>query len=152
MSRPCLALPFAAALTFAVACASTPEAPSSPTENPPARAAAAPAEPIDPAQEPVFTPFTDRPQLLNREEVRVSLENNFPVAKREEGGDWVTTVWLYIRDDGVVERIQINDSSGDPVMDEAALRVARVMRFSPAENRGERVSVWVSMPIAFRTR
>lgn len=150
MSRPPFALPFAAALTFAFACASTPEAP--PTDSPPARPSAAPAEPIGPAQEPVYTPFTDRPQLVNREEVRVSLENNFPVAKREEGGDWVTTVWLYIREDGIVERIQLNDSSGDREMDEAALRVASVMRFSPAENRGEPVPVWVSLPITFRSR
>jgi len=151
MSRPRLAHPFAAASTFAFACASMPQAPS-PTDSPPARPAAAPAEPIDPAQEPVYTPFTAPPQLVNREEVRVSLENNFPVAKRNQGGDWATSVWLYIRDDGVVERIRINESSGDPVMDEAALRVARVMRFSPAENRGEPVPVWVSIPVTFRTR
>lgn len=152
MSRPRLALLIATAATFAFACASTPEAPSSPTDSPPARPAAAPAEPIDSAQEPGYTPFTDRPELLNEEEVFAALKDNFPIAKRDEGGNWVTTVWLYVRDDGIVERMQINASSGDPEMDQAALRVASVMRFSPAENRGERVPVWVSLPITFRTR
>jgi TonB family protein len=35
-------------------------------------------------------------------------------------------------------------------MDEAALDVARVMKFSPAKNRGRPVPVWVSIPITFR--
>ena len=34
-------------------------------------------------------------------------------------------------------------------MDDAALRVARVYRFSPALNRDERVAVWVTFPITF---
>jgi outer membrane biosynthesis protein TonB len=37
-------------------------------------------------------------------------------------------------------------------LDEAALQVADVIRFSPALNRDKRVPVWISLPINFQTR
>ena len=37
-------------------------------------------------------------------------------------------------------------------LSEAALKVAEVMRFSPAYNRDKKVQVWVSLPIKFSTK
>jgi TonB family protein len=46
----------------------------------------------------------------------------------------------------------VNEPSGHTSLDEAALRVANVMQFSPAMNRDKKVPVWVSLPITFQTR
>lgn len=51
--------------------------------------------------------------------------------------------------EGRVVRTLINESSGYAELDEAALRVANRMEFSPAWNRDQRVPVWVSVPITF---
>jgi TonB family protein len=37
-------------------------------------------------------------------------------------------------------------------LDQAALAVARVMRFSPAMNRDRDVAVWVEIPIIFTAK
>jgi TonB family protein len=51
-----------------------------------------------------------------------------------------------------VLQARLHTSSGHPQLDEAALRVAPEMRFSPAMNRDKRVQVWVEIPIAFSSR
>jgi len=46
----------------------------------------------------------------------------------------------------------INDSSGHLALDDAALRVADAIEFTPALNRDKLVPVWISLPITFTTR
>lgn len=61
-------------------------------------------------------------------------------------------VWFFIDAEGRVVRTLVNESSGYDELDEAALRVAGRLRFSPAWNRDRRVPVWVSLPITFQVR
>jgi protein TonB len=61
-------------------------------------------------------------------------------------------LFFYINALGVAEEIQIHESSGHQALDEAALRVGSVYRFSPALNRDEPVPVWVLFPITFQAR
>jgi TonB family protein len=61
-------------------------------------------------------------------------------------------VWVRLDDQGEVQDVQVNTTSGQPSLDDAALRVARVMEFSPAMNRDKQVPVWVSIPIQFQVR
>jgi TonB family protein len=107
-----------------------------------------PAPPRVEAQ-PTFTPMTERPELRNVGEVQEALRSAYPPVLRDAGVRGTPTVWFFIDDEGVVRRTQLSRPSGYPALDEAALRVAPVMRFSPARNRGEPVSVWVEIPIAF---
>jgi protein TonB len=58
-------------------------------------------------------------------------------------------VYYYIDADGKVEDVRIDKSSGHQDLDQAALKVARVMRFAPALNKDQKVPVWVSFPITF---
>jgi TonB family protein len=51
-----------------------------------------------------------------------------------------------------VRDVQINQSSGQPSLDEAALKVGQIMKFSPAMNRDKVVPVWVSIPVSFQVR
>ncbi len=101
---------------------------------------------------PVFTPYTKKPDYTNAAEVRRALEREYPPLLRDAGIGGTTIVWFFIDENGVVKNQVIQQSSGNEAMDEAALRVAPVFEFTPAENRGEPVPVWVQLPITFTTR
>jgi protein TonB len=51
-----------------------------------------------------------------------------------------------------VGNVQINKSSGHQALDEAALAVAEMIRFTPARNNEKLVPVWISLPITFSVR
>lgn len=100
---------------------------------------------------PTSTPFTVAPTLRNREEVAAALEREFPPALRAAGVGAVVHLWILIDDDGAVRNIRLDQSSGRSAFDDAAIRVGRAMRYSPALNRGDPVAAWVWIPIAFRS-
>ena len=101
---------------------------------------------------PTFTPMTARPELLNRDAVSRALQQSYPPLLRDAGISGSPTVHFLIDDDGVVLKTQLSKPSGYPAMDEAALAVARTMRFSPATNRDAKVPVWVEIPIQFNAK
>lgn len=104
------------------------------------------------AGDPTFTPYTQRPEILNREEVIAALQTEYRQDLRDAGLEGQTNVWFFIDREGRVTDTRIQQSSGHADLDEAALRVAAAMRFSPALNRDEPVPVWVAFPISFRMR
>ena len=61
-------------------------------------------------------------------------------------------VYFFSGAEGTVGSVQIDQSAGHAALDDAALRVADVYRFSPAMNRDEAVPVWVSFAITFQVR
>jgi len=111
-----------------------------------------PERPRDIGGTPIFTPFTVAPNLLNRYVVGAALEREYPALLRDAGVSGRTIVWIKIDERGVLQDVQINQSSGHPALDAAAIRVARTMEFSPALNRDQVVPVWVSIPIQFQRR
>lgn len=101
---------------------------------------------------PTFTPFTVSPEILNREEVRRAMVNGYPPRLRAAGIGGVVTVYFFIDQEGLVKDRRIHRTSGFETLDDAALAVADVYRFSPALNRDKRVPVWVLIPIEFSVR
>lgn len=108
--------------------------------------------PREPAGDPSFTPFTTAPRLLDAAETARSLEKNYPPLLRDAGIGGEIVLWFLLDAEGTVRQVRIARSSGYPALDEAALRVAEGMRYSPAQNRGERVPVWVQIPVRFSTK
>lgn len=106
----------------------------------------------DIAAAPTFTPFTVAPQLQNLQEVQRVLMREYPTVLRDSGIGGTVTVWFFIDEEGRVQQTRIDQSSGYEALDDAALNVADVYRFSPALNRDSRVPVWVSLPITFQVR
>jgi len=117
---------------------------------PPAEAVAEAVEDISAA--PTFTPYTVGPQLLNRNQVASQMVESYPPLLRRSGIGGTVRVFFFINKEGVVEDYRIHQSSGFDELDEAALAVADVYRFSPAMNRDKEVPVWVSLPIEFQVR
>ena len=101
---------------------------------------------------PVPTPFTVAPELRNRDEVRRALERFYPPFLRDAGIGGTVLVWFFIDETGKVRNHLIKESSGHKALDEAALKVADIMQFTPALNRDKKVPVWVALPIDFRTK
>ncbi len=101
---------------------------------------------------PTFTPYTVRPRLKNEAEVQRALIRFYPSLLRDSGVSGTVTMWFFIDENGKVIRRQVNQSSGYDAFDEAAQKVAELMRFSPALNRDKKVPVWVSIPIVFQTQ
>ena len=101
---------------------------------------------------PAFTPMTVRPEILNRSEVQQALMTLYPPVLRGAGIGGQVFVWFYISEEGTVLDRRISQSSGHVPLDEAALEVADVFRFSPALNREEIVPVWIQLPITFQVQ
>lgn len=123
---------------------------ANPIENLPPPPSAKASEDISKA--PVFTPFTVAPKLLNPDEVRRVLERNYPPLLRDAGIGGSPEVWFFIDEKGHVLKTQLNKSSGYDQLDQAALNVSQIMKFSPAQNRDKTVKVWVSLPITFTAK
>jgi TonB family protein len=100
---------------------------------------------------PAFTPFTVRPQIQNRQEVVDLLEKEYPPLLRKEGVGGMALVWVYIDEEGVVRKVQLDKSTGNEALDRAALKVVAETRFSPALDHDKPVPVWVSFPVTFAT-
>ena len=101
---------------------------------------------------PVFTPYTVKPDYTNGNEVRRALEREYPPLLRDAGIGGTTIVWFFIDEQGVVQNQVVQASSGHQALDDAALRVAPVFKFTPALNRDKAVPVWVQLPITFTTK
>ncbi len=101
---------------------------------------------------PHFTPMTVAPRILNQDEVVNALIRDYPPLLRDAGIGGSVQVWFFIDEQGRVRKRQIDKSSGYPGLDAAALKIADIMRFSPALNRERKVSVWVSLPITFTAK
>jgi periplasmic protein TonB len=100
---------------------------------------------------PIFTPYTVAPELKNRSDVARALERDYPILLKDAGIGGTVLVWFLIDEDGRVIKTQIKDTSGQPALDQAALKVASIMIFTPALNRDRKVKVWVALPIVFRS-
>ncbi len=106
----------------------------------------------DLAKAPTFTPYTVAPDLKNRTEVSKALEKYYPPLLKDAGIGGTVNVWFFIDENGRVIKTQVQKSSGQQSLDDAAIKVANIMRFSPALNRDKKVPVWVALPIVFQTR
>ena len=113
-------------------------------------AAGASGEAQGPARSDGFRILSVAPAMVNEQLVRQALVRSYPVMLREAGIGGLTLVWVLIDEDGRVVRTELKESSGYPALDEAAIKIAPIMRFSPAMNRDQRVKVWVSIPVRFR--
>ncbi len=98
---------------------------------------------------PVFTPMTVRPEIRNRSEVQAALMREYPPVLRDAGIGGQIVVWFFISEEGRVLNRRVSESSGHGALDEAALKVADVFRFTPALNRERIVPVWIQLPITF---
>jgi TonB family protein len=101
---------------------------------------------------PSYTPMTVRPRLINEADVQQALVREYPASLRDAGIGGVVELWLFVDATGKVGNTKVNKGSGSAELDEAALKVAAVMEFTPARNVDRIVPVWFAIPLTFRTQ
>jgi len=75
---------------------------------------------------------------------------DYPDLARKAGIEGKAVVKMLVDIDGSVIEVQILKSSGNQMLDEAALTAARKSKFTPAKQRDKLVRVWVSRPFDFK--
>jgi TonB family protein len=60
-----------------------------------------------------------------------------------------TTLRVRVTEMGVVDSVEVFESSGFPAFDSAAMQGALQLRYSPATRNGRRISVWAKVPVHF---
>ncbi len=109
----------------------------------------------------VENPITDRPKGPDIEvvpyyrlEVKPTLVTStrpvYPDLARRAGIEGVTAVKMLVDTDGSVIKVEIIKSSGNALLDQAAVTAARQHRFTPARQRDRLVRVWISRQFTFR--
>lgn len=96
------------------------------------------------------TPLLALPRLLNRDEVLASLKRFYPESERQAGREGTVIVVIHLGADGAVSSSDIGRGAS-PAFDEAAKKVAALMRFSPAIGLNNK-PVAVRMPQEMRFR
>lgn len=124
-------------------------APTTFEENPVENLPPPPSDASRLGDQPVFTPYTVRPELKNRRAAGRIVERNYPKLLKDAGIGGAVNVWVFIDTNGEVQNAQVQKGSGNSALDDAALKSAREFSFTPALNRDKRVPVWVSIPITF---
>jgi TonB family protein len=98
---------------------------------------------------PVFTPYTVKPEIKNRQRAAEVVLQHYPKILQDAGIGGTVYVWLFIDTEGRVQNAQVQESSGNVTLDEAALAAVQEFEFTPALNMDKRVPVWVAFPIVF---
>jgi TonB family protein len=71
------------------------------------------------------------------------------VVLREEG---TTLIKLLVLEDGRPSSLQVDQSSGYPRLDNAALETVSTWRFKPAHREGKPVEAWLLVPVTFKLK
>jgi protein TonB len=74
----------------------------------------------------------------------------YPELAKQAGIEGTTVVKMLIDIDGSVIDVKILKSSGNQMLDQAAIAAARKSKFTPARQRDKFVRVWVARPMQFR--
>jgi TonB family protein len=90
------------------------------------------------------------PRILNPDDIVGAIADAYPLRLRDGGLGATVGMHFLVGATGVVQQTRIGQISAYRDLDEAALRVAEVYQFSPADLDGEPIPVWVSHAIDFR--
>lgn len=73
----------------------------------------------------------------------------YPEELWDAGLEGRTTLRIFVTEGGVVDSARVEESSGHPVFDSAAVARAHSLRFEPARRGTEAVHTWVLLPVEF---
>ncbi|HSH76241.1 MAG TPA: energy transducer TonB [Longimicrobiales bacterium] len=76
----------------------------------------------------------------------------YPLHMWDQDMEGETLLRVRVIDTGVVDSVEVLQSSGYPSFDSAAVAGARDLRFAPARMDGKRITVWAEVPVYFSKR
>jgi protein TonB len=75
---------------------------------------------------------------------------DYPAQARDRGDEGVVGLRLLVGADGATREVRLHRSSGNRLLDEAALAAAKRWEVEPASIGGRRAEAWVEVPVRFR--
>jgi len=79
-----------------------------------------------------------------------SPQPQYPAIARQQGWEGTVVLRVQIQADGKIGAIQILQSTGHKVLDDAAIEAVRAAQFQPARHNGVPITSWVEVPVTFR--
>ena len=76
----------------------------------------------------------------------------YPLHLWDQDMEGETLLRVRVGDTGVVDSVEVVESSGYESFDSAAVAGARDLRFDPARRDGKRIEVWAHVPVRFSKR
>lgn len=76
----------------------------------------------------------------------------YPLTLWDQGVEGETVLRVRVTDTGAVDSVEVGTTSGNAQLDAAAVKGVRDLRFQPGRRAGERVTVWVTIPVVFSTK
>jgi len=77
---------------------------------------------------------------------------HYPLQLWDEGVEGETILRVRVTDTGVVDSVEVVESSGHHGLDSAAVSGVRDLRFQPGRQNGKRVRMWATLPVVFSRR
>ncbi len=74
----------------------------------------------------------------------------YPESAKEKNIEGHVTVNILVNKDGAVDQVKLLDSAPEGVFDQVTLKSVKTWNFSPAEYKGQFVSVWVKQKLKFQ--
>lgn len=76
----------------------------------------------------------------------------YPLELWDLGIEGQTTLRVRVTDMGVVDSVEVAESSGHLALDSAAVQGVSDLRFQPGRSNGKRVRMWATLPVVFSRR
>ncbi len=76
----------------------------------------------------------------------------YPLHMWDQDMEGETLLRVRVSDVGVVDSVEVRESSGYASFDSAAVAGAHDLRFTPARREGKRIAVWAEVPVYFSKR
>jgi len=90
--------------------------------------------------------------ILARPLYRENPAPKYPKRARRKGYEGTVILEILVNKKGEVKDLKILESSGYPILDRAAITSVKKWLFEPGTKAGEKVTMWVRVPIRFRLR
>ena len=99
-----------------------------------------------------FAVYTTAPRVKDRRHALALVGRHYPALLKDAGIGGTVRVEAFIDTSGRVLDARLVGSSGNVLLDEAALEAVRLFEYTPALNRDTKVSVWIRQLIIFESR
>lgn len=77
---------------------------------------------------------------------------DYPMLAKRRGQEGKVILKVKVSRSGQAENVQVNQSSGYPMLDEAALKTVQQWGFAPATQAGQAIEAWIHVPIVFQIK
>lgn len=117
-------------------------------------------EKFEDSQSAVRSPTSDLQPLLAPRQAKVdavpkprrNIKPDYPRESRQRGEQGNVTLEIDVNAQGTVDDVRVAQSSGFPLLDEAAVKAARGARFSPAKSGGKAIASSARLSLNFKLK